>query len=64
MIQLAGEGMTMCVVTHEMGFARQVAHRVIFMDEGQLVETGKPAEFFDSPKTDRAAQFISKILTH
>ena len=64
MIQLAGEGMTMCVVTHEMGFARQVAHRVIFMDEGQLVETGKPAEFFDHPQTDRAAQFISKILTH
>ena len=64
MIQLAGEGMTMCVVTHEMGFARQVAHRVIFMDEGQLVETGKPGQFFDNPKTDRAAKFISKILTH
>ncbi len=64
MIQLAGEGMTMCVVTHEMGFARQVAHRVIFMDEGQIVETGKPDRFFDSPQTDRAAQFISKILTH
>ena len=64
MIQLAGEGMTMCVVTHEMGFARQVAHRVIFMDEGQLVETGKPSQFFDNPKTDRAAKFISKILTH
>lgn len=64
MIQLAGEGMTMCVVTHEMGFARQVADRVIFMDEGQLVETGKPDHFFDHPQTDRAAQFISKILTH
>ena len=64
MIQLAGEGMTMCVVTHEMGFARQVAHRVIFMDEGQLVETGKPDHFFDNPETARAAQFISKILTH
>ena len=64
MIQLAGEGMTMCVVTHEMGFARQVAHRVIFMDEGQLVETGKPDHFFDNPETDRAARFISKILTH
>ena len=64
MVGLAGEGMTMCVVTHEMGFARQVAHRVIFMDEGQIVETGPPAEFFDNPKTDRAAQFISKILTH
>ncbi len=64
MIQLAEEGMTMCVVTHEMGFARQVAHRVIFMDEGQLVETGKPDAFFDNPETERAAQFISKILTH
>ena len=64
MVQLAGEGMTMCVVTHEMGFARQVAHRVIFMDAGQLVEKGPPDEFFDHPKTDRAAQFISKILTH
>jgi ABC-type polar amino acid transport system ATPase subunit len=56
--------MTMCVVTHEMGFARQVAHRVIFMDEGKLVETGKPLDFFDHPQTARAAQFISKILTH
>jgi ABC-type polar amino acid transport system ATPase subunit len=64
MIQLAKEGMTMCVVTHEMGFARQVAHRVIFMDEGQIVEAGKPDQFFDNPQTDRAAQFISKILTH
>lgn len=64
MVKLAKEGMTMCVVTHEMGFARQVAHRVIFMDDGKLVETGKPADFFDNPKTDRAAIFISKILTH
>ena len=64
MIQLAKEGMTMCVVTHEMGFARQVAHRVIFMDEGKIVESGKPDQFFDNPRTDRAAQFISKILTH
>ncbi len=64
MVQLASEGMTMCVVTHEMGFARQVAHRVIFMDDGRLVETGKPQDFFDNPQTDRAAQFISKILTH
>lgn len=64
MVKLAKEGMTMCVVTHEMGFARQVAHRVIFMDDGKLVETGKPSEFFDNPKTDRAATFISKILTH
>jgi polar amino acid transport system ATP-binding protein len=64
MVKLASEGMTMCVVTHEMGFARQVAHRVIFMDEGSLVETGDPHAFFDNPETDRAAQFISKILTH
>ena len=64
MVQLASEGMTMCVVTHEMGFARQVAHRVIFMDEGQIVESGKPSQFFDNPQTDRAAYFISKILTH
>jgi len=64
MIQLADEGMTMCVVTHEMGFARQVAHRVIFMDDGQIVETGPPDQFFDNPQTKRAATFISKILTH
>jgi ABC-type polar amino acid transport system ATPase subunit len=64
MVHLVGEGMTMGVVTHEMGFARQVAHRVIFMDEGKLVETGKPDQFFDNPQTERAAQFISKILTH
>lgn len=64
MVQLASEGMTMCVVTHEMGFARKVAHRVVFMDEGMLVETGKPDEFFDAPQTERAANFIDKILKH
>lgn len=64
MVQLAKEGMTMCVVTHEMGFARQVAHRVIFMDDGQLVETGAPEQFFQNPKTDRAKAFLSKILSH
>lgn len=64
MINLVSEGMTMCVVTHEMGFARKVADRVLFMDEGKIVETGTPNEFFDNPKTDRAAQFISMILTH
>ena len=64
MVKLADQGMTMCVVTHEMGFARQVAHRVIFMDQGQLIESQPPGDFFDHPKTDRAAQFISKILTH
>ncbi|MCF6246424.1 MAG: amino acid ABC transporter ATP-binding protein [Desulfobacula sp.] len=64
MVNLVSEGMTMCVVTHEMGFAKKVADRVLFMDEGMIVETGTPDEFFDSPKTDRAAEFISKILTH
>jgi ABC-type polar amino acid transport system ATPase subunit len=64
MIDLVSEGMTMCVVTHEMGFARKVANRVLFMDEGKIVEIGTPNEFFDNPKTDRAANFISMILTH
>jgi polar amino acid transport system ATP-binding protein len=64
MKSLAKEGMTMVCVTHEMGFAREVADRVIFMDQGQLVETGRPDDFFDAPKTERAAQFISRILTH
>jgi polar amino acid transport system ATP-binding protein len=64
MVSLALEGITMCVVTHEMGFAKKVADRVLFMDEGKIIETGKPADFFDNPKTERAADFISKILTH
>ena len=64
MTKLASEGMTMCVVTHEMGFARQVAERVVFMDEGRIIEEGKPSAFFDHPQTDRAANFISRILTH
>jgi ABC-type polar amino acid transport system ATPase subunit len=64
MVNLVSEGMTMCVVTHEMGFARKVADRVLFMDMGKIVETGKPDEFFDNPQTHRAADFISKILTH
>jgi polar amino acid transport system ATP-binding protein len=64
MIKLVSEGMTMCVVTHEMGFAKKVADRVLFMDEGKIVETGKPDDFFDNPQTDRAANFISMILTH
>ncbi len=64
MTDLTSEGMTMCVVTHEMGFAKKVADRVVFMDEGQIVETGKPDEFFDNPQTERAAGFISMILTH
>src|SRR5687768_691272 len=64
MTALAREGMTMMCVTHEMGFARRVAHRVVFMDAGQVVEVGTPQEFFAAPKTDRGKQFLSKILTH
>ena len=64
MVGLAEEGMTMLCVTHEMGFARQVANRVIFMDQGQIVEENSPAEFFNHPQTDRAKDFLSKILGH
>jgi glutamate/aspartate transport system ATP-binding protein len=64
MVKLAQEGMTMIVVTHEMGFARNVAHRVIFMDNGQIVEDRPKEDFFKSPGTDRAQQFLSKILSH
>lgn len=64
MVGVAEEGMTMMVVTHEMGFARKVAHRVVFMDEGAIVETGTPEEFFSDPKTDRSRTFLSKILRH
>jgi ABC-type polar amino acid transport system ATPase subunit len=64
MTALAREGMTMMCVTHEMGFARRVAHRVVFMDEGQVVEQAKPEAFFTAPKSDRGRQFLSKILTH
>jgi glutamate transport system ATP-binding protein len=64
MTSLAGEGMTMVVVTHEMGFARHAANRVVFMADGQLVEEAAPAEFFAHPRTDRARDFLSKILTH
>ena len=62
MQSLAEEGMTMVVVTHEMGFARQVAHRVLFMDEGRLVEEGTPAELFDTPKEERTQRFLSSVL--
>ena len=62
MKQLARDGMTMIVVTHEMGFAREVAHRVAFMDEGIIVEEGPPKEIFEHPKTERASTFFSKIL--
>ena len=64
MTSLAGEGMTMVVVTHEMGFARHAANRVVFMADGQLVESAPPAEFFANPRSDRAKDFLSKILTH
>ncbi len=64
MTDLARGGMTMAVVTHEMGFARRVAHRVIFMDEGQIVEQAAPEKFFAAPESPRARQFLSKILEH
>jgi len=64
MVELAREGMTMMVVTHEMGFARKVAHRVIFMDHGEIVEDAAKEEFFGSPRSERAQQFLSKILHH
>ena len=62
MIDLAQEGMTMLVVTHEMGFAREVANRVMFMDEGQIIEENEPGAFFDAPQSDRARLFLSQIL--
>jgi glutamate transport system ATP-binding protein len=64
MVSLARQGMTMVVVTHEMGFARKAANRVVFMDEGQIVEEGDPESFFTRPKSERAKDFLSKILTH
>ena len=64
MVELAREGMTMAVVTHEMGFARTVADRVVFLDEGRIVEAAPPAEFFSAPKSERARLFLSRILGH
>ncbi|MEV6912276.1 amino acid ABC transporter ATP-binding protein [Amycolatopsis sp. NPDC051071] len=64
MTTLAKDGMTMLVVTHEMGFARRAANRVVFMSEGEIVEDSTPDEFFTKPKTDRAKDFLGKILTH
>lgn len=64
MVDLAESGMTMLVVTHEMGFAQQVADRVIFMDEGQIVEQNAPDEFFNNPQSDRTKLFLSQILSH
>ncbi|GIH47369.1 amino acid ABC transporter ATP-binding protein [Microbispora rosea] len=64
MTGLARDGMTMVVVTHEMGFARRAANRIVFMADGQVVEEGSPSEFFTQPSTERARDFLSKILTH
>jgi len=64
MIELAGQGITMVVVTHEMGFAKAVADRVIFMDQGQIVEQAPPDQFFNDPQSDRTKDFLSKILGH
>jgi len=62
MIGLADDGMTMVCVTHEMGFARQVAHRVVFMDRGEIVEAAPPARFFSAPESERTRLFLSQIL--
>jgi ABC-type polar amino acid transport system ATPase subunit len=64
MVELAGDGMTMIVVTHEMGFARRVADRVVFMDHGEIVEMAPPEDFFSSPKTDRAKLFLGQLMGH
>lgn len=64
MTSLASEGMTMVVVTHEMGFARRASHRVVFMSDGAIVEDAEPEEFFNNPKSDRAKDFLGKILNH
>jgi len=64
MVGLAQDGMTMIVVTHEMGFARKAADRVVFMADGQIVEEATPDEFFTRPQSDRAKDFLSKLITH
>jgi len=64
MVELAEDGMTMICVTHEMGFARKVANRVIFMDEGQIIEQNEPEAFFNNPQSDRTKLFLSQILGH
>jgi general L-amino acid transport system ATP-binding protein len=64
MVELAESGMTMICVTHEMGFAKTVANRVIFMDEGEIIEQNDPFEFFDNPQSDRTKLFLSQILHH
>jgi polar amino acid transport system ATP-binding protein len=62
MRELANEGMTMVIVTHEMGFAREVANRIIFIDEGVIKEENSPKEFFENPKNERLKEFLSKVL--
>ncbi len=62
--RLAAQGMTMIIVSHEMAFVREVANKVVFMDQGEVIESGSPKEIFDSPRTDRARDFFSKILRH
>jgi ABC-type polar amino acid transport system ATPase subunit len=64
MVELAQEGVTMIVVTHEMGFARKVADLVVFMDAGRIVEAASPEDFFSNPQSDRAKQFLSQIISH
>ena len=64
MVELADTGMTMLVVSHEMGFAKTVADRVIFMDEGEIIEQNDPHQFFDNPQHDRTKLFLSQILAH
>jgi polar amino acid transport system ATP-binding protein/general L-amino acid transport system ATP-binding protein len=64
MVELAGQGMTMLVVTHEMGFAQQVADRVVFMDGGQILEVQPPKSFFENPQSERSQAFLGKILRH
>jgi general L-amino acid transport system ATP-binding protein len=64
MTELASAGMTMLCVTHEMGFAKTVADRVVFMDQGQIIEQNTPREFFEHPQTERSQEFLSKILRH
>jgi general L-amino acid transport system ATP-binding protein len=64
MIELAEDGMTMICVTHEMGFAKKVANRVIFMDQGEIVEENEPNEFFNNPQNERTQMFLSQIIQH
>ncbi len=64
MVELADEGMTMLCVTHEMGFAKEVADRVIFMDVGEIIEENNPIDFFENPESDRTRNFLSQILSH